>query len=121
MTGAPNVAAGRPVAVAQAPGGARRAATCVVLRHGAAAAPAELGEGPVWDAAAGSSIWVDVDRGLVHRRACGRADVTRRPWASRWAAPFRAPAGGLALALRDGFALVPPGGGEPQLVAARGA
>jgi sugar lactone lactonase YvrE len=102
MTGAPHVtAAARPV---------------VPLRHGAAAAAAELGESPVWDARRGELLWLDVDRGLVHRRARGRADVTMDAGQPVGCAVPRA-RGGLALALRDGFALLPPGGGEPELVA----
>jgi len=88
----------------------------VPLRHGAAAAPAELGEGPVWDAERGELIWVDIDRGLVHRRAGGRRDVTLTAGQPVGCAVPRA-GGGLALALRDGFALVDPGGEEPRLVA----
>ena len=89
----------------------------VTLRHGAAVAPAELGEGPVWDAARGELIWVDVDRGLVHRRAPGRADHTIEVGQPVGCAVPRA-GGGLALALRDGFALLAPGAEEPRLVAA---
>jgi sugar lactone lactonase YvrE len=84
--------------------------------HVAAAAPAELGEGPVWDAARAELIWVDVDRGLVHRRSPGRADVTLDAGQPVGCAVPRE-SGGLALALRDGFALVASGGGEPRLVA----
>jgi sugar lactone lactonase YvrE len=88
----------------------------VPLRHGAAAAPAELGEGPVWDAERGELIWVDIDRGLVHRRAGGRRDMTLSAGQPVGCAVPRA-AGGLALALRDGFGLVDPGTQEPRLVA----
>jgi len=88
----------------------------VTLRYGAAAAPAELGEAPVWDAERRELLWVDVDRGLVHRRARGRADLTLDAGQPVGCAVPRA-GGGLALALRDGFALLPPGGGEPRLVA----
>ena len=100
MTGPPQAAtAARPV---------------VPLRHGAAAAPAELGEGPVWDARRQELLWVDIDRGLVHRRAPGRRDVTLSVGQPVGCAVPRA-GGGLALAVRDGFALVDPGGGEPRL------
>jgi sugar lactone lactonase YvrE len=88
----------------------------VPLRHGAAAAPAELGEGPVWNAERRELIWVDVDRGLVHRRAPGGADVTLRAGQPVGCAVPRA-GGGLVLAMRDGFALVEPDGDEPRLVA----
>jgi sugar lactone lactonase YvrE len=86
------------------------------LRHGAAAAPALLGEGPVWDAARGELVWVDIDRGLVHRHASGRADVSIDVGQPVGCAVPRA-AGGLALAVRDGFALLPAGGGQARLVA----
>jgi sugar lactone lactonase YvrE len=82
----------------------------------AAAAPAELGEGPVWDAARHALVWVDVDRGLVHRRVPGRGEETFAAGQPVGCAVPRA-GGGLALALRDGFALIDPGRGEPRLVA----
>ena len=77
---------------------------------------AELGEAPVWDAARGELVWVDIDRGLVHRRSHGRADVTIDVGQPVGCAVPRA-GGGLALALRDGFALSPAAGGPPRLVA----
>lgn len=92
------------------------ASPVVTLRHGAAAAPSELGEGPVWDAARSDLIWVDIDRGLVHRRSRGRADETIDVGQPVGCAVPRA-AGGLALALRDGFGLLPRGGGQARLVA----
>jgi sugar lactone lactonase YvrE len=82
----------------------------------AVAAGAELGEGPVWDAARGELIWVDVDRGLVHVRAPGEADAVLDVGLPVGCAVPRA-GGGLALALQDGFALLAPGGGEVELVA----
>jgi sugar lactone lactonase YvrE len=87
------------------------------LLHGAAAAPALLGEGPVWDAARGELVWVDIDRGLVHRRAPGGEETSVDVGGPVGCAVPRA-GGGLALALRDGFALLPAGGGEPRLLAA---
>jgi sugar lactone lactonase YvrE len=81
------------------------------------AAPAELGEGPVWDAEREELLWVDIDRGLVHRRSRGRADVMLDVGQPVGCAVPRA-TGGLALALRDGFALMAPGAqGAPRLVA----
>jgi sugar lactone lactonase YvrE len=100
VTGAPHVAAvARPV---------------VPLRHGAAA-PAELGEGPVWDALRQELVWVDIHAGLVHRRARGHPDRTLEVGLPVGCAVPRA-GGGLALALRDGFALVPPDDRTPVLV-----
>jgi sugar lactone lactonase YvrE len=102
--------------VTDAPHVAAVARPVVTFPHGAAAAPAELGEAPVWDAERGELLWVDIDRGLVHRRLRGRADLTLDAGQPVGCAVPRA-GGGLALALRDGFALLPPGGGEPKLVA----
>jgi sugar lactone lactonase YvrE len=86
------------------------------LRHGAAAAPALLGEGPVWDGARGELMWVDIDRGLVHRRGPRGQEVSIDVGQPVGCAVPRG-GGGLALALRDGFALVPPGGRRARLVA----
>jgi sugar lactone lactonase YvrE len=82
----------------------------------AGAERALLGEGPVWDAALGELVWVDIEGGLVHRRGAGEAVVSIDVGQPIGCAVPRA-AGGLALALRDGFALMPPGG-RPRLVAA---
>jgi sugar lactone lactonase YvrE len=95
---------------------AATASPVVSPHHGTVAARCELGEGPVWDAARSELIWVDIDRGLVHRRARGRADDTIDVGQPVGCAVPRA-AGGLALGLRDGFALLPAGGGEARLVA----
>ena len=81
----------------------------------AAAERALLGEGPVWDAALGGLVWVDIEGGLVHRQRPGEAIVSIDVGQPIGCAVPRA-AGGLALALRDGFALMPPGG-APRLVA----
>jgi sugar lactone lactonase YvrE len=82
----------------------------------AVATPAELGEAPVWDAAREELIWVDIDRGLVHRRSRDLGDRTLEAGQPVGCAVPRA-GGGLALALRDGFALVAPGEDEVRLVA----
>lgn len=80
------------------------------------AAPALLGEGPVWDAARGELVWVDIDRWLVHRRAPGGKELSLDVGQPVGCAVPRA-GGGLALALRDGFALLPAAGVEARLVA----
>jgi sugar lactone lactonase YvrE len=80
------------------------------------AAPALLGESPVWDAARGELVWVDIDRGLVHRRLANGAERCVDVGQPVGCAVPRA-GGGLALALRDGFALLPAAGGSPRLVA----
>lgn len=78
---------------------------------------AEHGEGPSWDPAAGRLIWVDLERGIVHSwdPATGEDDPVEvgQPVG---AAVSRA-GGGLALALRDGFALLDPGSERPRMVA----
>jgi sugar lactone lactonase YvrE len=81
-----------------------------------AATRALLGEGPVWDAARGELVWVDIERGLVHRRRSGEADVSLDVGQPVGCAVPRA-AGGLAIALRDGFGLLPAKRARPRLVA----
>jgi sugar lactone lactonase YvrE len=67
-------------------------------------ARAELGEGPLWDARAGCLVWVDIMRGLVHLfRPHDRELRTLEVGQPVGAAALRS-AGGLVLALRDGFA-----------------
>jgi len=80
------------------------------------AEPALLGEGPVWDPVRGELVWVDIDRGLVHRRRDGKGCTSLAVGQPVGCAVPRA-AGGLALALRDGFALLPDDGAEPRVVA----
>jgi sugar lactone lactonase YvrE len=102
--------------VTAAPDVAMVARPVASLRHGAAAEPALLGEGPVWDAARDELIWVDIERGLVHRRSSGGAERSLDVGQPVSCALPRA-RGGLVLVLRDGFALVPPAGGRPRLLA----
>ena len=92
---------------------ARRVAS---LRHGAATERSLLGEGPVWDAARGELVWVDIERALVHRWAPGEAGVSLAVGQPVGCAVPRAN-GGLALALRDGFALMARDGVSPRVVA----
>lgn len=88
------------------------------LHRGAVAAPVrcELGEGPVWDAERRELLWVDIDAGLVHRLAADGAVRTLDVGQPVGCAVPRA-RGGLALAVRDGFALLGPDGDAPELVA----
>lgn len=81
-------------------------------------AHAALGEGPVWDDASGTLIWVDILGQAVHRfdPASGRdrvADVGQPVGA----AALRHDGRGLVLALRDGFALLDEASGQVELVA----
>jgi sugar lactone lactonase YvrE len=76
----------------------------------------ELGEGPVWDRARRELIWVDIDRGLVHRRSQACASETVDVGQPVGCVVPRA-RGGLALALRDGFGLLDAEGGSARLVA----
>ncbi len=77
----------------------------------------ELGEGPHWDAAAGELVWVDIRAGEVHNfdPATG-ADRSFAAGQPVGAAVPRA-AGGFALALRDGFAVVDESGGALRWIA----
>ncbi len=72
-------------------------------------AAATLGEGPVWDEEQQRLLWVDILPGLVHRfdPATGSDDTfgVGKPVGS---ASLRR-AGGLVLAVEDGFALLDPG------------
>jgi sugar lactone lactonase YvrE len=82
----------------------------------ALAARAELGERPVWDAAAGGLIWVDINAGRLHRfsPAAGRDEVVvdlGRDLPIGAAAPRRG--GGYVLAAADGFRLAGPDG-QPE-------
>jgi len=71
-------------------------------------AKADLGEGPVWDAAARLLIWVDITAGVVHRFD----PETRRDEPFEIGQPVGAAvptaSGQLALAVDDGFALLDP-------------
>src|SRR5437667_303261 len=80
-------------------------------------AHAELGEGPTWHAAEAVLVWVDITRHLVHRYnpATGRdesIDVGQHVGA---AAPRAA--GGLVLALRDGFGILDTASGRVEMIA----
>jgi sugar lactone lactonase YvrE len=82
-------------------------------------AQAQVGEGPVWDDANGTLVWVDIMGHRVHRYdpAAGRDSATDvgQPVG---AAVLRRDQPGLVLALRDGFAVLDEGSGRVDLVAA---
>jgi sugar lactone lactonase YvrE len=79
---------------------------------------AQLGEGPVWDDATGTLIWVDIMGNAVHRfnPATGqdRAMDVGQPVG---AAVARKDGKGLLLALRDGFGMLEEDSGQVELVA----
>jgi sugar lactone lactonase YvrE len=70
---------------------------------------AEIGEGPIWDDRTGRLHWVDICAGLVHRFSpSDGSDLvldTGQPVGSLGLGAM----GGLVLALRDGFGLLPAG------------
>ena len=68
---------------------------------------AEIGEGPIWDERTGWLHWVDIPAGLVHRYSPN--DGSDRPIAVGQPVGSLAlgEKGGLALALRSGFGLIP--------------
>lgn len=80
-------------------------------------ARADLGEGPSWDADARRLIWVDITKGNVHRfdPETGRDEVVGVGQPVGAAVPTTS--GGLALAVRDGFALVDPWTGRADRIA----
>lgn len=80
-------------------------------------AGASLGEGPVWDPERNQLIWVDIDAGLVHRLDPGSADASTLEVGQPVGAVVPRRSGGLALAVRDGFALIEDGDSRVRLVA----
>jgi sugar lactone lactonase YvrE len=73
--------------------------------------PCELGEGPVWDAATATLLWVDIPRGHVHRRAPGGERHTLELHTSVGTVAPRA-GGGIVAATREGFVLLGADGQE---------
>jgi sugar lactone lactonase YvrE len=84
----------------------------VVLRTGA-----ELGEGAVWDDRCRRLIWVDIERGVLHAfdPETGRDEARELGRPIGVAVPRSA--GGFAVAIREGFALLDGFEAEPRLVA----
>lgn len=88
----------------------------ITIAEVAVAGPAEVGEGPVWDDAAGELLWVDIPVGLIHRWRPGTSTVaTIAADQPVGAVALRRP-GGLVAAVRDGFALVDEETGELELL-----
>ena len=82
----------------------------------AVAGPAEVGEGPVWDDAAGELLWVDIPVGLIHRWRPGTSTVSTIAAGQPVGAVALRRTGGLVAAVRDGFALVDEETGELELL-----
>jgi sugar lactone lactonase YvrE len=79
-------------------------------------AKATLGEGPSWDDATGTLIWVDISGRTVHRFDPRTQKDEVRPVQQDVGAAVPHPAsGGIALAVKDGFALIPSGPGPEEL------
>ncbi|MFE1911846.1 SMP-30/gluconolactonase/LRE family protein [Streptomyces anandii] len=76
----------------------------------AVAARAELGEGPVWDPAAGRLVWIDILSSRVHTYDPASGRRTVRTTGQHVGAARPRAGGGLVLNLRDGVGLVDPGG-----------
>jgi sugar lactone lactonase YvrE len=82
-------------------------------------AQARVAEGPVWDDATGTLVWVDIMSHAVHRydpsTGQDHAIDVGQPVG---AAVLRRAGSGLVLALRDGFGLLDEASGQVQLLAA---
>jgi sugar lactone lactonase YvrE len=70
----------------------------------------ELGEGPCWDAATETLLWVDITPGRIHRRGSGSEVETIQLDRTVGAVAPRA-GGGLVAAVADGFLLLDGEGG----------
>lgn len=79
-------------------------------------AEAELGEGPTWDHASGTLLWVDVLGSEVHRYDPSRDDDAVLEVPQHVGAAKPRSKGGLVLNLRDGVALVDRDGVKTWLV-----
>src|SRR5438093_1535171 len=80
-------------------------------------AKADLGEGPTWDTETRRLIWVDITMDLVHRfdPESGEDETLDAGQPVGAAVPTRT--GNLALATRDGFALLDPATGRVDAIA----
>ncbi|XVS65643.1 SMP-30/gluconolactonase/LRE family protein [Actinosynnema sp. CA-299493] len=79
-------------------------------------AEAELGEGPTWDHASGTLLWVDILRSEVHRYSPSRDDDAVLEVPQHVGAAKPRTRGGLVLNLRDGVALIDRDGVKTWLV-----
>jgi len=69
---------------------------------------AAVGEGPLWDAARNELIWVDIPRNQVHWLRGGDGRMTAIDVGQPVSAVAPRSAGGVVLAMRDGFGLLDP-------------
>src|SRR3977135_1413196 len=80
---------------------------------------ARVGEGPVWDDASGTLVWVDIMSNAVHRYdPATQQDHAIDVGQPVGAAVLRRDGHGLVLALRDGFGMLDESSGQVQMVAA---
>ena len=77
----------------------------------------DLGEGPSWDAREGILWWVDITSGVVHRYDPASRRDTMIDVGQPVGAVVPRRSGGLALATRDGFAVMDPGTRHVELIA----
>jgi len=77
-----------------------------------------IGEGPAWDAAGGSLLWVDIAGQRVHRLDPATGETWTRTLGQMVGAVLPRASGGLALCLQDGVWLTDTDAGEPRLLAA---
>jgi sugar lactone lactonase YvrE len=79
-------------------------------------AGAQLGEGPVWDDRCRELVWVDIEAGLVHRLDVERSTTLTLDLGQPVGVAVPRRDGGLAVAVADGFALLPAGAARPSAV-----
>lgn len=82
----------------------------------AAAAGAELGERPVWDANVAGMVWVDINAGLLHCFTTDRGDAVIAGAGVPVGAAAPRVGGGYVLATQDGFRLVSADGAADGLL-----
>lgn len=84
----------------------------------AAAEPCALGEGPVWDGAGRSLVWVDIEGRTLLRYRPAEGAVTRTVLPQKIGAAVPAEDGSWVVALADGFYRLHPATGETVPIAA---
>lgn len=77
-----------------------------------------LGEGPVWDGASGTLVWVDIEGRTLLQYLPAEGRVTRTALPQKIGAAVPARDGSWIAALEDGFYRLDPATGETSLVAA---